>query len=229
MGWSVSEAASPYVLRDFAPQIDASVLRVFEEVETATVGHWHLFGFMDPGVRSLLRGKHIVGTAVTLAIPASDSTLLHHAAGLLRPGDIMVVDRMGDDRHACWGGGVTVAARASGALGAIVDGPCTDIAEIEASDFPVWGRGLLPITTRLHDLGGGLNIPISCGGVAVLPGDLILADDSGVLVLRPEDALRIGEKALALQARSRTRETKIAEGEKLGVLSGASAKVMAYF
>lgn len=224
----MSETTSPYLLRDFPPQIDPEILRVFEQVETATIGHWHLFGFMDPGVQTLLKGKHIVGTAVTLAIPASDSTLLHHAAGLLRPGDIMVVDRLGDTRHACWGGGVTVAARASGAVGAIVDGPCTDITEIEASDFPIWGRGLSPITTRLHDLGGGLNIPVSCGGVAVLPGDLILADDSGVLVLRTGEALRIGEKALAIQARSRTREAQIADGERLGVLSGASAKVLAH-
>ena len=106
------------------------------QVETATVGHSQHWGFMDRGIQPLLRDKRIAGTAVTLAIPGQDSTLLHHTLGLLRPGDILVVDRLGDDKHACWGGGVTVAAKAAGALGGIVDGPCTDLTEIEDSDFP---------------------------------------------------------------------------------------------
>jgi 4-hydroxy-4-methyl-2-oxoglutarate aldolase len=216
-----------YRILDFPPQLDPRTVETFEQVETATVGHWHLFGFMEPAIQALLRGKHVVGTAVTLAIPASDSTLLHHAVGMLRPGDVLVIDRLGDDRHACWGGALTISAKARGAAGAIVGGPCTDIAEIEASNFPVWGKGLSPITTRLHNLGGGLNIPIACGGVPVLPGDLVLADDSGVLVLRPEEALAIGQKALAIQARSREREARIAQGERLGQLSGASDKVLA--
>ena len=103
--------------------------------------------------------KRVAGTAVTLAIPGQDSTLLHHALGLLRPGDILVVDRLGDDKHACWGGGVTVAAKAAGAVAGIVDGPCTDLTEIEDSDFPLWCRGMSPITTRLYNLGGTLNLP----------------------------------------------------------------------
>jgi len=112
----------------------------------------------------------------------------------LRPGDIVVVDRMGDQRHACWGGGVTIAAKAAGALAGVVDGPCTDLSEIQESDFPVWSRGISPITTRLYNLGGGLNIPVSCGGVPVLPGDVVLADESGVLVLRRDEAEAIAPK-----------------------------------
>lgn len=88
---------------------------------------------------------------------------MHHALGLLRPGDILLVDRLGDTRHACWGGGVTVAAKASGAKAGLVDGPCTDMEEIEASDFPMWCRGMAPITTRIYDLGGRLNRPVSIG------------------------------------------------------------------
>lgn len=216
-----------YRIGEMPPVLPADIAQALAQVETATVGHWMWFGFMDPGIQGLLRGKRVVGRAVTVAIPASDSTLLHHATGLLRPGDFLVVDRLGDRHHACWGGGVTVAAKAHGAVGGAVDGPCTDLAEIEASDFPVWARGLSPITTRLHDLGGGLNVPVSCGGVAVLPGDIILADESGVLVLREQDALAVAEKALAIQARSAEREAAIAKGARLGDLSGASAKVRA--
>ena len=96
-----------------------------------------------------------------------------------------MVDRLGDDRHACWGGGVTVAAKAAGAKAGVVDGPCTDLEEIEASDFPMWCRGYAPITTRLYDLGGRLNMPVCIGGAVVMPGDAVLCDDSGVLILPP--------------------------------------------
>lgn len=217
-----------YTINHMPPPLDPRIVEALSQVETATVGHWRLMGFVDPTIQSILRpARRVVGTAVTVAIPSSDSTLLHHAVGLVRPGDFLVVDRLGDDRHACWGGGVTVAAKAAGVVGAVVDGPCTDTEEIEASSFALWARGVSPITTRLHDLGGGLNVPVSCGGVAVMPGDVVLADASGVLVLPREEALAIAEKALAIQQRSVDREAAIARGAKLGELSGASGKVLA--
>lgn len=214
-----------YTVKDMPRPLSAELVSLMQSVETATVGHWHLYGFMDPGMRPLLGSKRVVGTAVTLAIPGADSTLLHHAAGLLRQGDVLVVDRLGDQRHACWGGGVTVAAKAAGAVAGIVDGPCTDLSEIQQSDFPMWCRGLSAMTTRLYNLGGGLNIPISCGGVPVLPGDLVLADESGVLVLRREEAFSIAQEALRRQGLAVTREEAVRNGAKLGDLTGASAKV----
>jgi regulator of RNase E activity RraA len=208
-------------------QVSAADLALLAQVETATVGHWRHIGFMDRRIQPLLQ-RRVVGTAVTIAIPGPDSTLLHHALGLLRPGDIAVVDRLGDDRHACWGGGVTVAAKAAGAVAGIVDGPCTDEAEIIASDFPMWCRGLSPVTTRIYDLGGGLNIPIACGGAVVMPGDAILADESGVLVLRADEVAAVAKAAIERQDRGREREGQIRSGAaKLGNLSGASAKVAA--
>lgn len=196
------------------------------QVETATVGHSRHWGFMDRGIQPLLRSKRIAGAAVTLAIPAQDSTLLHHTLGLLRPGDILVVDRLGDDKHACWGGGVTVAAKAAGAAGGIVDGPCTDLAEILDSDFPVWCRGMSPITTRLYDLGGALNLPVSCGNVSVNPGDIILADESGVLVLPVAEADAIADAAIERQLRGKRNEARVKAGEKLGDITGATKMVL---
>jgi 4-hydroxy-4-methyl-2-oxoglutarate aldolase len=216
-----------YVVEKMPSQISDEVLTLLRGVETATVGHWRHWGFVDRAVQPVLPGRRIAGTAVTLAIPGPDSTLLHHALGLLRPGDVLVVDRLGDDRHACWGGGVTVAAKAAGAAAGVVDGPCTDREEIEASDFPMWCRGLAPITTRLYDLGGMLNKPIACGGAVVMPGDAILADDSGVLVLPPGEAEAVARAALARQERGEGNQKKVAAGAKLGELSGASAKVLA--
>jgi 4-hydroxy-4-methyl-2-oxoglutarate aldolase len=204
-----------------APELVAKLMKV----ETATVGHSRHWGFMDRGIQPLLRSKRVAGTAVTLAIPGPDSTLLHHALGLLRPGDILVIDRLGDDRHACWGGGVTIAAKAAGAMAGIVDGPCTDLTEIEDSDFPMWCRGMAPITTRLYNLGGMLNLPISCGGTVVQAGDAILADESGVLVLPASEADAVAEAAIARQERGERNQDRVRGGEKLGDLSGATKMV----
>jgi 4-hydroxy-4-methyl-2-oxoglutarate aldolase len=217
-----------YTIRDMPGQVPTDDLALLSGVETATVGHWRLIGFMHRAIQPLLPRRRVVGTAVTLAIAGPDSTLLHHAAGLLRPGDILVVDRLGDDKYACWGGGVTVAVKASGATAGIVDGPCTDLAEIVESDFPMWARGISPITTRIYDLGGGMNIPVSCGGAVVMPGDAILADESGVLVLPRDEVTAVAEQALAVQDRGKARETSVRQKtSKLGDLSGASAKVLA--
>jgi regulator of RNase E activity RraA len=216
-----------YRIGPMPAQVAPAILAKLLKVETATVGHSRHWGFMDRGIQPLLRTKRVAGTAVTLAIPGPDSTLLHHALGLLRPGDILVVDRLGDDRHACWGGGVTIAAKAAGAVAGIVDGPCTDLTEIQDSDFPMWCRGMAPITTRIYDLGGMLNMPVSCGGAVVMPGDAILADESGVLVLPPDEAEAVADAAIARQERGEQNQHKVRAGAKLGDLSGATAKVLA--
>jgi len=215
-----------YLIDPMPPQLSATLVAKLQRVETATVGHSRHWGFMDRGIQPLLRGKRIAGAAVTLAIPGQDSTLLHHALGLLRPGDILVVDRLGDDKHACWGGGVTIAAKAAGAIGGIVDGPCTDLAEIEDSDFPMWCRGMTPITTRLYNLGGTMNRPISCGNVPVSAGDVILADESGVLVLPVAEAEAIADAAIARQERGERNQERVKAGEKLGDISGATKMVL---
>jgi 4-hydroxy-4-methyl-2-oxoglutarate aldolase len=215
-----------YRINPMPAQIAPELVARLMQVETATVGHSRHWGFMDRGIQPLLRSKRIAGTAVTLAIPGPDSTLLHHALGLLRPGDILVIDRLGDDRHACWGGGVTIAAKAAGAVAGIVDGPCTDLAEIEDSDFPMWCRGMAPITTRLYNLGGMLNLPVSCGGTVVQAGDAILADESGVLVLPALEADAVAEAAIARQERGERNQDRVRSGEKLGDLSGATKMVL---
>jgi 4-hydroxy-4-methyl-2-oxoglutarate aldolase len=214
-----------YRIEPMPAQLSAALVEKLKKVETATVGHTQHWGFMDRHIQPLLPNRRVVGPAVTLAIPGQDSTLLHHTLGLLRPGDILVVDRLGDDKHACWGGGVTVAAKAAGAAAGIVDGPCTDLTEIQTSDFPMWCRGLSPITTRLYNLGGTLNLPVSCGGVSVHSGDVILADESGVLVLPATEAEAIADAALERQQRGERTQARVAAGERLGDISGATKMV----
>lgn len=216
-----------YDIGSMPAQISPEVLGLLRQAETATIGHWRHWGFCDRRIQPLLRCPRVAGTAVTVAIPGPDSTALHHALGLLRPGDVLLVDRLGDDRHACWGGGVTIAARASGAVAGVVDGPCTDIEEVESSAFPMWSRGLAPITTRIYDFGGRINMPVSIGGVVVMPGDAVICDESGVLVLPPGEAEQEARDAIAKQAAGLLTQERCAKGEKLGILSGATAKVLA--
>jgi regulator of RNase E activity RraA len=136
------------------------------------------------------------------------------------------VDRLGDDRHACWDGGATTAAQAAGVCAGVADGPRAILEEIEASAFPVWCRGFAPITTRLYDLGGRVNMPVCLGGLVIMPGDGVLCDDRGVLAMPPHEA----------EAEARGPQTPIGRaggagqantGAHLGVLSGARAKVIA--
>lgn len=217
-----------YKINPMPPQIPQEDLDLLAQVETATLGHWRQFGFLHRDLQPLIPRRRVVGTVVTVAIPGADSTLLHHVMSLIRPGDFLIVDRLHDDRYACWGGGVTVAAKAAGAVGAAVDGPCTDLEEIEASDFPMWCRGISPITTRIYDIGGAINVPVSCGNTAVMPGWAVLADESGVIVLPPDEVRAEAEKAIATQVRGKAREASVrSDGVKLGDLSGASAKVLA--
>ena len=217
-----------YRIEPMPEPVPAEDLALLSQVETATLGHWRHLGFLSRALQPIVPGRRVVGTAVTIAIPATDSTLLHHVLSLMRPGDFLIVDRLHDERHACWGGGVTIAAKAAGVVGAAVDGPCTDREEIVASDFAMWCRGLSAVTTRLDDLGGAINVPVSCGNTAVLPGQAVLADDSGVLVLPREEVRAEAQAAIARQERGRAGEAAMREGRiKLGDRSGASAKVAA--
>lgn len=216
-----------YILKDMPPQLDAALVEKAGRVETATVGHRRQLGFAEPQIKCVLGNRRVAGTAVTLALPGQDSTLLHHAIQFLRPGDFLVIDRLGDRKHACLGGGVAVAIKTRGVVGVAIDGPCTDLPEIEQYDLPVWSRGTSPITTRLYDIGGAFNVPVSLGGAAVLPGWLIVADVSGVLAIPSEEALDDVEWALGKQASEPAMHDKIKQGAVLGDLSGASAKVKA--
>jgi regulator of RNase E activity RraA len=207
--------------------LEPALISLLEQAETATIGHWRHWGFADRRIAALRPGPRIAGTAFTVMMPANDGTILAHALDSLRPGDILLVDRLGDDRHACIGGGLAIAARTAGARAAVVDGPCTDIEELEAANFSVWCRGLSPITTQMLDMGGRMNHPVSIGGVVVNPGDAVICDSSGVLILPPGEAEAEARRAIASQEQGLEVQRRVAAGAKLGQVSGASARVLA--
>lgn len=214
-----------YKMNALPAQVDDTALERLSRLETATIGHFLHYGFASPTIQRAVPGPAVVGTAVTLALPGQDSTLLHHVVGLLRPGDFLVIDRLGDTRHACFGGGVALASSKTGYAGTVIDGRHTDTSEIAETGFPVWSTGPSPITTRLYDIGGAFNVPVCCGGAAVLPGDAVLADESGVLFVHGDDLEWVLSTAEDKTARGDATMKRVAAGEKLGALSGASALV----
>lgn len=206
-------------------QIDADLIALLEQVETATVGHVLHSGFVDRSIKAVLDGKRVAGTAVTLRIPHADSTLLHELTAHVRPGDIVLIDRCGDDRHACWGGVITNAMKLAGVKAGVIDGPATDFSEIRRVDLPMWCRGPSSITTKLLGLEGELNVPITVGGQTVHPGDAVLCDESGVIVLRPSEARAVAERAIGMQQAELLLLESLRKGEKLPVISGARAMI----
>ncbi|TYC53918.1 RraA family protein [Rhodobacterales bacterium] len=216
-----------YKINPMPAKIPQEKLDRLAKLETATIGHFYHFGFADPAISPVLRGKTVAATVATLAIPGLDSTLLHHCLSQVGPGYFLAVDRLGDRKYACWGGGVTRMAAMMKLEGGCVDGPHTDTLEIEEQVFPMWSRGASPVTTRLYNSGGGFNVPVSIGGAAVLPGYAVLADDCGVLFIAPEDldeVIAVGEEKTAKGA---VNEQKVSDGTHLGAMSGATAMVKA--
>ena len=215
-----------YELNPLPAQIDKSRLELLARAEPATIGHFLHTGFMDPGVRALQQDVRVSGTAVTVRVPGPNSSMVHYALGQVRPGDIMVLDRCGDMKHAVTGGAVIYAARAVGVAGIIVDGVVTDVGELRRYGVPVWCRGVSPITGKMLGLGGAFCVPVSCGGVAVSPGDAIVADECGVLVLRPGDLEEAANRAIAMQEEEKTTLRRLDAGEKMPDISGVTAMVM---
>ncbi|SIT14107.1 RraA family protein [Paracoccus saliphilus] len=214
-----------YKLNPMPAPIPQEKLDRLAKLETATIGHFYHFGFASPAIQPVLPGKVVAATVATLAIPGLDSTLLHHCLSQAEPGYFLAVDRLGDRKYACWGGGVTRMAAMMGLAGGCVDGPHTDTAEVIEQDFPIWSRGASPVTTRLYDTGGGFNVPVCIGGAAVLPGNAVLADESGLLFIAPEDLDTVLIEGETRTERGRINEARITGGAHLGDISGATGMI----
>jgi len=186
-----------YQINDMPTQIEDEERMALLELDTGTIGHYLEAGFMDPGITQRVAGTKIAGTAVTVRITLPDSVMAHYALKWIRPGDVLIIDRGQDQRTACWGAATARAAAAAGLAGVIIDGAATDIADAADAGLPVWCRGLSPVTTKYRGMGGEMNVPVSCGGVAVNPGDAILADDDGIAVIPRRvlsETIRVGRE-----------------------------------
>lgn len=197
------------------PPLPTDLCALLRDVETATIGHTEHLGFLSTSIRPVCSVK-VAGQALTVAAPGRDGVVIYKAIDLLQPGDVLVISRIDGDDIACVGGGVATAAKARGAAAIIVDGPCTDVEEIVASGLPVWCRGVSAKTTnRTFRIGGSINVPVACGGTAVLPGFAVLADNSGIFVADRSLMRSLGEAALKRQERSARLRAHLAAGHSI--------------
>lgn len=183
------------------------ILERLARVAPSTLGHFLDEGFLDTEIRPIFRPIELVGRAFTVSAPPRDNGIYRQAIREVRPGEVLVIHRGGDQRHASFGGLLGLAAKNRGVAGVVLDGPVTDLVELTDLRLPVFARGVSALTTRRLNLGGAIGQPIRCGGVQVAPGDYVLADDDGVLVIPASQIEAVLERGLAATQREvETRE-----------------------
>lgn len=154
-------------------------------------------------------GARLAGCALTVRTRPGDNLFVHKALDLARPGDVLVVDGGGDLANALVGDLLGAYARSRGVAGLVVDGAIRDVAGFR--DFPVWARGVAH-RGPWKDGPGEIGAPVSVGGMVVLPGDLVLADEDGVVAVRREEAPDVLARARARAADEDEQRRAIAEG-----------------
>ena len=158
----------------------------FMKVEPAAIGHFIGRGFMRADIKPVTDTMQVIGHAYTVSLPARDSSALYYAIQKAPKGSVLVVDRAGDHTFACVGEFLAIMAQHAGMAGIVIDGPATDKIYLKQSDFPVFCTGFSPVTTNVTGTSGEVNIPVECGGAAVLPGDIIFGDADGVIIVPPD-------------------------------------------
>jgi 4-hydroxy-4-methyl-2-oxoglutarate aldolase len=211
-----------FVERPRPRTVEPAAIEALRQVSPSTLGHSTDLVFVRD-LTPLIRPLKLVGPALTVKIPHTDSTAVHVALDLIEAGDVLVIDTSGDHSHAAWGGLGSYAAVKRGAAGIVVDGPVTDYSEILDLGLPVFCRGLSPITTRIKGTEGAINVPVSIGGVTVNPGDVIFGDEDGMAVLNPSDAKRVADDLAQNEAAEQAIKAKLDAGESLATLSSARA------
>jgi len=154
---------------------------------------------MDAAIRPVADQAAFAGLALTARTNQGGNTALHYAMDVAWPGAVLVVETGGWEANAVWGGVSTRGAKSRGFTGVVVDGYVRDLAMIRNSGLPVFARGLSPNAPH-REVGGEVNVPITCGGVPVLPGDLVLGDEDGVVVAPPDQLAGLMERCRARMA-----------------------------
>ncbi len=149
-----------------------------------------LYNAMDYHIKPVTTKEKIVGTAITLKLMMGDSLLVTKALSLAKPGDILVIDAKGTGNNAVWGDHRSLVSKKLGLAGVVIDGAVRDIDEIEEIGFPIFCKSITAGSSTKNS-NGEINVPISCGGVVVNPGDIIVADRNGVCVVPPAFAEQI--------------------------------------
>lgn len=157
------------------------------------------FGVVGEGIHAIGEASvYLTGPALTVRTRPTDNLMVHKALELARPGDVIVVEAGGEMRHAILGELMCRYAIERGVAGFVVDGPVRDGSAIRSLGLPVYARGLTP-RGPYKEGPGEINVPVSCGGATVCPGDLLLGDADGVVAVPREAAEEVLSKTLALE------------------------------
>ncbi|UUT22775.1 MULTISPECIES: RraA family protein [Pseudomonas] len=186
------------------PPASAALLEHYRGIAPSTLGHFGDEGYLR-GIRPLFDGLRMLGNVVTVKVFAPDGAILRDALLLSEPGDVLVIQCVGDQECACWGELRTLAGLIKGLSGVVVEGAVTDVAALREHRLPVFSRGVSAYTTRGIGQQGEVNLPIEVAGVRVNPGDIAIGDDDGVFILDGQRAEALLPELLAKEALDRER------------------------
>jgi len=174
---------------------------------------------LDAGIRPIVPGLKICGPAFTIQSVESNNWGAHQALVLAQAGDVLVLAARGGMQNAVWGHVMTQAAKNRGLAGVVIDGCMRDSAENRSDTLPIFARGICPAGPH-KGWPCNLNVPVSCGGVAVLPGDTIVGDDDGVVVVPASRAIQVLDESVKRMAMEKDWYRRLEAGESTISLLG---------
>lgn len=181
------------IISDF-PRPDRTLVEAFRGLPVANIDDcMNRTAAVDAAIRPVNKAK-LLGPAFTVKVPEGDNLMFHKAMDMAKPGDVVVIDAGGDEKRAIFGALMINYCKVRGLAGVIVDGAIRDVEELSEMDFPVYARSVTP-NGPYKNGPGEINTTIAFGGKVVRPGDIIVGDADGIVVIKPEDAKELAEKA----------------------------------